>query len=152
MSEQQRSGDARQLVVFQLADERYGAEIRVVREIVPMQKVTAMPGMPEYALGVTDLRGRVLPVIDLKRRLALPDRAGTSETRIMVVEVGSGEIGCIVDAVDQVLTVSADAVEAPPAGITPRLGGVSGIAKVGTGLVALLDLEAVLRADFPQAV
>ena len=147
MVQEQRSEQqaVSQIVVFQLENEYYGADISVVREVVPLQRVTRVPRTPPYVEGVINLRGRVIPVIDLRRRLGLPAGHTTKSTRIAVAEVGGDQVGMIVDAVEEVVRVPADAVE-PPSSLMAQLArdAVLGVAKVDSRLITLLDLRRIL--------
>ena len=100
-------------LTFHLADEEYGIEILKVREINGIVEITALPQMPHYMKGVINLRGKVIPVIDLRRKFGLEEIAHTEQTCIIVVNVGR-EIGIIVDTVSEVLDITADNVEPPP--------------------------------------
>lgn len=155
MAQQQEQREAvTQVVVFQVGTELYGADISVVREVGPLQRVTRVPRTPAYIEGVTNLRGRVIPVIDLRKRLGLPSAAATKSTRIAVVELEGGQIGMVVDAVQEVLRVPASAVE-PPSPMFSKIDheNVLGIAKVDDRLIILLDLARVLaREDRKAAV
>lgn len=137
-----------QIVVFQMDNEYYGADINVVREVVPLQRVTYVPRTPEYVLGVINLRGRVIPVIDLRRRLGLPAGAVTKATRIAIGEVDGDQVGMVVDSVEEVARVPADAVE-PPSSLLSQLDRehVLGVAKVGDRLITLLDLRQILMRE-----
>lgn len=145
MEEQER---VLQVVVFELGDELYGADIAVVREVGPLQRVTRVPRTPRYIEGVTNLRGRVIPVIDLRRRLGLPVTPHTKQTRIAVAELDGGQVGMIVDSVQEVLRIPSGAVE-PPTGLVSKLDAesITGVAKVGDRLIVLLDLAHVLQRD-----
>ncbi len=136
----------RQLVVFQLAGEVYGININTVREIIRMQTVTFVPDAPEYVEGVINLRGRVIPVVDLRRRFHLGATECTDDTRVLVVDIGGEGIGVIVDAVTEVRRVSTEATQ-PAAGIatTEQSYYIEGIAKLEDRLLILLDLERALR-------
>ena len=147
MDESGRHSSERQLVVFQLAGEAYGVEITTVREIITMQPVTPIPRTPEFVRGIINLRGRVIPVVDLRRLLSLAQGDAGRETRIMVVEVGTRTVGCIVDAVKEVLTISDEVIEPPTGAAGPEGEYLKGIAKVGDSLVILVDLQRVLAAD-----
>ncbi|MFZ5827195.1 MAG: chemotaxis protein CheW [Bacillota bacterium] len=154
MAEQEQRETVTQVVVFQLGTELYGADISVVREVGPLQRVTRVPKTPAYIEGVTNLRGRVIPVIDLRRRLGLPSKAATKATRIAVAELEGGQIGMVVDAVQEVLRIPASAVE-PPSPMFSKIDNenVMGIAKVDDRLIILLDLARVLvREDRKAAV
>lgn len=144
----EEQGKVLQVVVFQLGDELYGAEIAVVREVGPMQRVTRVPRTPRYIEGVTNLRGRVIPVIDLRRRLGLPVTPFTKQTRIAVAELEGGQVGMIVDSVQEVLRIPAESVE-PATGLVSKLDAetISGVAKVDDRLIVLLDLAHVLQRD-----
>ena len=142
-----------QLVVFQLGDELYGADISAVREVGPLQRVTKVPRTPSYLEGVTNLRGRVIPVIDLRKRLGLPVRAATKSTRIAVAELDGGQVGMVVDAVLEVLRVSAKDIE-PPTALLSKVDSdyVTGVAKVKDKLIVLLDLSRVLVREERKVV
>ena len=137
-----------QLVVFTLAKEHYGVRIAVVESIIKLQPITAVPCSPAFVEGVTNLRGRVLPVIDLRKRFNLPAEESTRDTRIVVVEMSGTLVGMIVDAVSEVLRVPAESVEPPsPIMTTVDSAFITGIAKVGERLIILLDLEKVLSPE-----
>ncbi|MBY6276934.1 chemotaxis protein CheW [Symbiobacterium thermophilum] len=145
VQEQREQQSIFQIVVFQMDNEYYGADIAVVREVVPLQRVTRVPRTPAYVLGVINLRGRVIPVIDLRRRLRLSTSAATKATRIAIAEVDGDQVGMVVDSVEEVARVPADAVE-PPSSLLSRVDRehVLGVAKVGGRLVTLLDLRQIL--------
>ena len=104
MADEQSS--ERQLVVFDLGGEAYGVNIETVREIIRMQTITAVPDTPDFIEGIINLRGSVNPVVDLRKRFNLNVREETSETRIVVVDIGGEDIGVVVDAVNDVLRVA----------------------------------------------
>ena len=134
-----------QLVVFDLANEQYGVDIAAVEGIIKMQAITVVPRAPEFVEGVTNLRGKVLPVIDLRRRFGLPRGAGGKDMRIVVVEMGGVTVGIVVDGVSEVLRVSTEAIEPPsPIVTTVDSAFIRGIAKISDRLVILLDLGKVL--------
>jgi purine-binding chemotaxis protein CheW len=147
------AGAEMQLVVFELGDESYAVDISRVQDINRMQEITEIPHAPESVVGVINLRGRVIPVIDLRKRFGLPDAVRTKDTRIVVVHLEGNLIGVIVDAVSQVLRIPADIVEPP----SPVLAGVDsrylrGIAKLDDRLVILLDLDFVLSRREQEAI
>ena len=151
--EQAIAGAEMQLVVFELGDESYGVDISRVQDINRMQEITEIPHAPESVVGVINLRGRVIPVIDLRKRFGLPEAVHTKDTRIVVVHLEGNLIGVIVDAVSQVLRIPADIVEPP----SPVLAGVDsrylrGIAKLDDKLVILLDLDFVLSRREQEAI
>jgi purine-binding chemotaxis protein CheW len=134
-----------QLVVFDLASEFYGVDIGDVREIIRMQNVTRVPGTPVYMEGVINLRGKVVPVVDLRRRLDLKVKPQTKESRIVVMDIGGKDVGVIVDGVTEVLRIPLSSVEPPSQMIANSDSAyLRGIAKLGDKLVILLDLDKVL--------
>ena len=147
-------GDERQLVVFNLANEVYGIHINTVREIIRMQTVTYVPDAPEYVEGVINLRGRVIPVIDLRRRFRLPVAEPGPNTRVLVVDIAGEDIGVIVDAVTEVRRIATSLIEMPAAiATTTDSYYIEGIAKLEHGLLILLDLERALHeASMPAGL
>lgn len=138
----------KQLVIFELAGEHFGIEIAVVESIVKLQEITKVPQVPDYMEGVTNLRGSVLPVIDLEKRFGIPTHERTRETRIVVVNLGRLKIGMIVSAVSEVLTIDDALIEpAPPLVTTVNSRFITGIARVENRLIILLDLNLVLSEE-----
>jgi purine-binding chemotaxis protein CheW len=134
-----------QLVVFNLANESYGVEISAVREIIRLQPITKVPRTPEFVEGVINLRGKVIPVIDLRRRFGLASAELSRAGRIVVVEVGDHLLGFIVDRMSEVLHVQTSQIEPPSPLVTSvNSGYVRGIAKTENRLIVLLALEKVL--------
>ena len=137
-----------QIVVFELGSEDFGVDIAVVESIIKMQPITRMPHSPTFVEGVTNLRGKVLPVIDLRRRFGLESRAADKNSRIIVINVNGTEIGMTVDGVSEVLTIPEEAVEpTPPLTVTVDSTFITGIAKLDGRLVILLDLDQVLSSN-----
>jgi purine-binding chemotaxis protein CheW len=137
-----------QLVAFRLAGETYGIPIMLVHEIIRPCEITRIPRSPEYVRGVVNLRGKIVPVIDLRRRLALPIVEETGSTRIIVVEIEQGIVGMIVDGVSQVIRLPAAQIEPPSdlvADVETEL--VLGVGKLGDELVILLDIPKTLHMD-----
>ncbi|MGO0121819.1 chemotaxis protein CheW [Desulfothermobacter acidiphilus] len=134
-----------QLVIFRLADQTYGVDVGSVVEIIRMESVTRVPRAPEFVEGVINLRGRIIPVIDLRRRFGLPLKESDRSTRIVIVEMGGMMVGMIVDAVLEVLRVPAEKVEPPPAVVSGvDVAYLRGIALWQEDMIILLDLEKVL--------
>jgi purine-binding chemotaxis protein CheW len=134
-----------QLVVFDLASEHYGVDISDVREIMRMQSVTRVPGAMAYVEGVINLRGKVLPVLDLRKRLGMKVAEQTDESRIVVIDIADGEVGVIVDAVTEVLRIPSSSIEPPSAMITQGTADyLRGIAKLPNRLIILLDVNKLL--------
>jgi purine-binding chemotaxis protein CheW len=134
------------VVVFRLGLEFYALDIQDVQEIVRMQAITAVPGSEPWIEGITNLRGRVLPVIDLRRRCHLEAEQYTSDTRIVVVNGERGMVGLTVDAVSEVLRIPGEQIEQPGriAGL-PQHNYLRGIAKLSDRLISLLDLPGLLQ-------
>jgi purine-binding chemotaxis protein CheW len=140
-----------QIVVFELANEHYGLDISAVEGIIKMQSITKMPQAPHFVEGITNLRGVVVPVMDLRRRFGLPVTEWTKETRIVVVYMNGLKVGMIVDGVSQVLRIQDDQIEPPPPMVTHSNSALNkGIAKIDDRLVILLDLSKVISLDEKQ--
>ena len=144
----QAVGAEQQLVVFSLSGGGYGVDIGTVREIIRMQEITQRPTTPPYVEGVINLRGRVIPVLDLRKRFGLEVTEYTQETRIVVIDIGGTDIGAIVDEVTEVLRVPLGSIELPSDVV---LGDdseyVVGVVKLGERLVILLELARALSED-----
>ena len=143
----------RQLVVFDLGQEHFGVNIVAVDGIIKMQTITKVPKALDFVEGITNLRGSVLPIIDLRKRMKMQAQEATNDTRIVVVNMEGQKIGMIVDAVSEVLTIQEDIVEPPPPMVsTVDTAFITGIAKVDTRLIILLDLVKVLSTDEKSAL
>ena len=133
-----------QVVVCQLGKECYGLDIGSVYEIIRYQEPTAVPTAPRYVDGVINLRGRVIPVVDLSSRFGMPRGATTKSTRIIVAGTSGTHIGLVVDAVTKVMILSEEAVEQMPVMASAKDSAyVRGVAKLAGQLVILLDLSAL---------
>ncbi|MGE5484119.1 MAG: chemotaxis protein CheW [Ignavibacteriales bacterium] len=147
MSDEVRKNvEEHQLVVFGIANELYGVDIAAVREIITMQRITKVPRTPDFVEGIINLRGKVIPVIDLRRRFHLGVAEEDKETRIVVVEIQGITIGMVVDRVSEVLRISSDVIE-PPSPVIVGIDAeyIKAVAKVGDKLIILLDMERVLN-------
>lgn len=133
-----------QVVSFKVGQEEFGIEILSVQEIIRVQELTRVPNSPEFVDGVLNLRGKVIPVIALRKRFGLPQQAHDKETRIVVLETHNIVIGLIVDSVSEVLRIPADAVVPPPRLGTIEKEFVSGVGKLDNRLLILLDLERIV--------
>jgi purine-binding chemotaxis protein CheW len=142
-----------QLVVFELANEHYGLDISAVEGIIKMQAITKMPQAPSFVEGVTNLRGTVVPVIDLRKRFGLPAFERTKDTRIVNVYMDKTKIGMIVDGVSEVLRIPEESIEpTPPMVSNVNTAFIRGIAKLDERLVTLLDLSKVLSLEEQAAL
>jgi purine-binding chemotaxis protein CheW len=134
-----------QLVSFKIGDEEFGVDILKVQEINRMIAVTRVPNAPEYVDGVINLRGKVLPVIDLRSRLGMMRKEHDKNTRIIVVELSGKTVGFVVDAVSEVLRIPKSVTEPPPsltAGINADY--ITAVGKLEDRLLTLLDLDKVI--------
>lgn len=137
-------GNVLQLVSFKVGNEEFGLEILKVQEIIRLRELTRVPNMPDFVDGVINLRGKVIPVIGLRRRMGIPAGEADKRTRIVVAEVSGRVLGFVVDEVSEVLRISADTVEA-----APKLGQVEreyvqGIGKIDDRLLILIDLNPLI--------
>jgi purine-binding chemotaxis protein CheW len=138
----------KQLVIFELGAENFGIDIASVEGINKMLEITKIPQSPGYMIGITNLRGSVLPVIDLQKRFGMNAEEQTSETRIVVANMDGVKIGMVVSAVSEVLTIDDSVIEPPP----PMVSNINseyiiGVAKIDKRLVILLDLSKVLTFE-----
>lgn len=134
------------VIVFALADEEYGVEVEKVKTIERMMPMTRVPKTYSFVKGVINLRGVVVPVIDLRGRFGLAEQEYTDNSRIVIIVVNDMEVGLIVDSANDVIDVDSDAIQDPP----EIVGGVrakylQGVAKLGDRLLVLLNLQEVLN-------
>ena len=150
------SSDELQLVSFCIGSEEYGVDILQVQEINRMVDITKVPQAPRYVEGVINLRGKVIPIIDLRKRFNLELKEHDKNTRIVVVDIGGNIMGMIVDSVSEVLRIPEETVEPPsPIMTTVDSAFLTGIAKIDGSnpehaegrLIILLDLEKVLSPE-----
>ena len=139
--------DGTQFLTFALGDEEYGVPILNVQEIKGYAPVTPIPNTPAWVRGVMNLRGTIVPVIDLRLRLGMPLAEYGTFTVIIVLAVSTKVVGAIVDAVSDVLTIPDADVQAPDLAIGPDVRFIDGIARAADKLVILLDAEALLRQE-----
>lgn len=147
--ESNASNLAGKYLTFKLADEEYGLEILKVREIIGLLPITSLPRTPVFVRGVINLRGKVIPVIDLRQKFELEVAADTDQTCIIVVDVagqfGSVQIGILVDSVSEVLDIKGEEIEDPPAfGSSVDTAFILGMAKAKGSVKILLNIEKVL--------
>lgn len=130
------------LVTFNLGKEEYGVEIECVQEIIRATDITPVPGAPAHVRGVINLRGKIIPVIDLRKRFVLPEVAAADAQRIVVVELGDKRLGMLVDSVSQVIKVPAGVVETLPEEATTLDDNfIKGVGKLDSRLIIILDLN-----------
>jgi purine-binding chemotaxis protein CheW len=146
------SAEAGKYLTFTLASEEYGIGILKIKEIIGMMPVTSVPQTPQFVKGVINLRGKVVPVIDLRMRFGLETTNYTERTCIIVVEIdgqsGTVMIGIVVDAVSEVLNIKSEDIEDTPAfGSKVKTSFILGMAKMEGGVKILLDIDKVLNRD-----
>ena len=136
-------------LTFSLSEEEYGIGILKVKEIIGMISITAMPQVPAYVKGVINLRGKIIPVLDLRLKFGLEEREYTDRTCIIVMEIksstGSVLMGIVVDAVSEVLKIKeAEIEDTPTFGVAMKTDYILGMAKAGGGVKILLDIDKVV--------
>lgn len=134
-----------QLVIFSLENEQYGIDTAQVKEIVRMEEITPIPRCPQFIEGVLNLRGQILPVVCLRKRLALSARTDTTATRIVIVDAQELKVGLIVDAVTEVSDIAEARVT--PAPDLAATSFVTGVCHHGDSLISLLDPVRLFSAE-----
>jgi len=139
-------------LTFTLHKEEYGIGILKIKEIIGMMPITSVPQTPEYIKGVVNLRGKVIPVMDLRLRFSMPAMDYTERTCIIVVEIsgqaGTVQVGVVVDAVSEVLNIKSEDIEPTPSfGTKLNTDYILGLAKMGGGIKILLDITRVLSSE-----
>ena len=135
-------------LTFQLQDEEYGLEILKVREILGVMEITTVPRTPEYVKGVVNLRGQVIPVIDLRLKFGMAREDYGRRTCIIVVDVKGLMMGIVVDTVSEVMDIDSSEIEKTPSfGATLNTDYILGMGKVKGGVKILLDIDKVMTAD-----
>lgn len=141
----QQTDEILQLVSFVIGEEEFGVDILAVQEIIRMIEITRVPNSPHFVEGVINLRGKVIPVVNLRNRLGLPPKEYSKSTRIIVVELEKKTVGFIVDSVSEVLRISTIVTEPPPQ-MVGRVDSeyITAVGKLEDRLVILLDLNRIL--------
>lgn len=139
-------------LTFQLGQEHYGLEILKSQEIIVMTEITRVPRTPDFIRGVINLRGKVIPVVDMRLKFNLPSKADTERTCIVVAQVFQGEqqvtMGMVVDEVTEVITIKEDQLEPPPLfGTVVDTEFILGMGKLGGKILTILDIDRVLTSD-----
>ena len=143
-----KTTDLLQLVGFQLDDEEYGIDILKVQEINRITEITKIPQSPDFVEGVINLRGNVIPIIDLRKRFNMPHKEYDKQTRIVVGEIGDRTVGFIVDAVSEIIRLPADKIEpAPNISADDKAEYILGVGKLDDKLLMLLDIDKILSGS-----
>jgi len=144
-------GERKQFVVFRLGDEEYGADIIKVTVIERMLNIARVPETPAYIKGVINLRGDIIPVMDLRTRLGLPEKAEDEDTRIIIFDINKVVFGTIVDSVSEVLQLEDSKIESVAGIINDKnLDYINGVAKAESKLVTLINLEKLISELVPE--
>lgn len=145
-------GELIQLVSFNLDNEEYGVDVLKVREIIRMPSITRVPNTPHYVEGVINLRGKVIPIINMRRRFGLIEVEYDKQTRIMVMDVEGELMGFIVDAVSEVIRISSSEIQPSPAVVTSGIDQecIAGVINQAERLLVLLDLQKMFSQDERQ--
>ena len=140
--------DLLQLVSFKVGSEEFGIDILKVQEINRMLHITKVPNSPDFVEGVVNLRGRIIPVIDLRKRLSIKEKSHDHKTRIVVVDIQGNIIGFIVDEVNEVLRISKEIIENPPELVSKvNSDFITAVAKLEDRIIILLDLNHLLKKN-----
>ena len=155
--EQQNSSDSKesediiQLVGFIVGNEELAVPILNIQEIIKPIECTKVPSVPDYVLGVFNLRGSILPLIDLRRKFGLPPIAQNEDTRYIVIKTENNEAGFVIDRLTKAIRINQSDIETPPATFHKEEGGnnmIFGIGKMEDSIVTILNVNALLKRDF----
>lgn len=149
-----QKAQAGQYLTFQLEAEQYGVPIENVREINRVAEITPVPKTPDFVKGVMNLRGKIIPVVNLRTKFGLPEQAYTRDTCIIVIDASIGQLGMIVDAVKEVVDLQEKQIEAAPVlGNEKALAFVRGMGKIDERVIILVDiLSAFTREQMNQVL
>jgi purine-binding chemotaxis protein CheW len=139
-----------QLVSFMLADEEYGVEVLKVREIIRMPTITKMPNVPHYVDGIINLRGKVIPIISMRRRFGLMENENSGQTRIIIMDVAGSLTGFVVDAVSEVIRIHSSEIQPPPSMVLS--GGIgqefiTGVFNHAERLLIIMDIDRMFSEE-----
>ncbi|MFO8156169.1 MAG: chemotaxis protein CheW [Pseudomonadota bacterium] len=142
-----------QWVTFHLEEEKYGVPVEQVKEVLRYTEITPVPGAPDYVLGIINLRGNVVTILDTRKRFALPDREPDEETRFVILEVADQTVGILVDSVSEVMRLRQNEIEhAPNVGNDESSKYIQGVASRESNLLILVDLDKLLSDSEWQEV
>lgn len=138
--------DERQLVIFRVAKEEFGVEISQVKEIIKMEDITSIPNTEEHIKGVINLRGKIIVVVSLAKKLTLPIKQIDKDSRIVIIEVNDSVVGMIVDSVEEVLRINVESISVAPEMIRKEIDSdyLKGVCVIGQRLIILLDLASLI--------
>jgi purine-binding chemotaxis protein CheW len=147
------AGELQQFISFSVGEEEYGLELPRVKEVIRMREITWLPKAPSFVKGIINLRGDVIPIIDLRDKFGLELREDTTQTRVIVVEIEGRLVGLVVDSASQVVRILADQIDPPPSvpgGFSQEL--ITGVGKIDHRLVILLNADSILTVDEKMAL
>jgi purine-binding chemotaxis protein CheW len=150
MTDQDEKERLMQLVGFTIGKEQFGVDILMVQEIIRSAPITSVPNSPDFIEGVINLRGNIIPVIELRKRLNLFKKHKESkDSWILILDINSRVTGFIVDSVTRVLKIAESTIEPPPDVVVAGLGNqyIRGVCDIGEGLLIMLDFNRILLAD-----
>ncbi len=137
-----------QMVAFKLEREEFAVSIHQVREVLKMTPVTPLPQSAQFIEGVINLRGEIIPVVDLRKRFEMPAGERNEQTRIIIVEIEDSDVGIIVDSVTEVLRLPSKAMKPPPRSVVgTRTDLIKGVGKIDDRLLIILNLEEILTTE-----
>ncbi|MFO0908050.1 MAG: chemotaxis protein CheW [Isosphaeraceae bacterium] len=146
-------GKTLQFVGFRLEREEYAIPITTIQEIIVMKPITRIPQVPATIEGLINLRGSVLPIINLRRLFGLPPREFDDETRTVIVNVGGRTLGYVVDEVTQVMRIAADQIQPPPVAVSSvARRHIAGLARLDERLLIILDIDRLLSPEELEGV
>jgi purine-binding chemotaxis protein CheW len=149
LKKEEKALSSMQIVCFKVGSEEYGIEILRVQEILKLPKITTLPKSADYILGLFDLRGKVIPVINLSRKFGIDEQVSINKNiRAIVVDIGAKRVGLAIDSVSHVIKVDSKDIEPPPPivkGISGRY--ITGIAKIDKGFVIILDINQIFSSE-----
>jgi len=153
LEEKEKDQELIQLVTFSIGEEEFGVNILQVQEIIRTMDITRVPRAPEFVEGVINLRGKVIPIVDMRSRFGLAHKEHDKYTRIIVIEIEMIIVGFVVDSVSEVLRIPANSVQPPP----PVVAGmdsdyIDGVGKLEDRLLILLDLDSLLDNEEKEAL
>lgn len=148
LAEDEEDSQKDKYITFKLGDEDYAIEIRFVTEIIGLQKITQLPDMPDFIKGVINLRSKVIPILDVRKRFHLPEISYDERTCIIVVTILETTIGFVVDEVSEVLSIPSDKVDpSPKTGKNTQSRFIQGIGKVGDNVKIILSVDKILSSE-----
>jgi purine-binding chemotaxis protein CheW len=149
VDEEDEDTQAHKYLFFRIGKESYGIGIRHIIEIIELQNISEVPAMPGYVKGVINLRGKVIPIVDLRLRFDMPAREYDDRTCIVVTEIDGFLIGLVVDTVEEVMEIPDDKIEPPPRfkSVASKDRYILGMGKIGDSVKIIIDVEKVVREE-----